>query len=530
MTEQVPAVPSASPLPSVDPPPFAPPSGPPVVGVGRYELRERLGAGNHGVVFRARDHHLGRDVAIKRFSHFLADDPRAMRRITREVDALTRVHHPHVVTVFDLVDLRDGDGEVTPHLIMELIEGRSLRELLNQHGPDPRALVVIRAVLEGLAACHAAGILHLDIKPANILVTSTGGVKIVDFGIARAGSESANTATVAGTPPYMAPEQADAQADERTDLYAVGCLLFECLAGRTPFEGSPVAQMLAHRTAPRPDVRQFAPTTSPALAAIVQRAMAISPAERYADAQAMLAALDVAERQPDGGSPGPIGPPPRPAPGASAPPVLVREPDMLPPEPTGARVTRLTKSVTYASGLTSAALVVALVPLLVWALVWPVPEPYRPPFMREDSAAAWWMIAVGIAVLILRRRRSSFLTALGGPPIGAVRHDGLFAPGIGRGLWIATVAALWGSIPMLLPLYVAGVEASTRVGGARLPSDLWVDQVATSWVFLPLIAFLLCARALLRTRARVGSVLLALLSLAAAAAATFAFVLYLNAF
>ncbi len=259
------------------PDPLATPATPPatVPVEQRFELLGRIGAGNHGVVFRARDSQLQREVAIKRFSHFLADDPRAMRRITREVAALARVSHPNVVTVHDLVHMPDGDGEVTPHLVMELVEGTSLRDLLATRGPSLRSVTAVRGVLEGLAACHQAGILHLDIKPANVLVTTRGGIKIVDFGIARAASDT--TATVAGTPHYMAPEQFDGRADERSDIYSVGCLLYECLTGKPPFEGTMAAQVMAHRNRPRPDPRQLAPQVSASLAAVVMRAMAIDP-------------------------------------------------------------------------------------------------------------------------------------------------------------------------------------------------------------------------------------------------------------
>ncbi len=255
----------------------------------RFELLGRIGAGNHGVVFRARDSQLQREVAIKRFSHFLADDPRAMRRITREVAALARVSHPNVVTVHDLVHMPDGDGEVTPHLVMELVEGTSLRDLLATRGPSMRSVAAVRGVLEGLAACHQADILHLDIKPANVLVTTRGGVKIVDFGIARAASDT--TATVAGTPHYMAPEQFDGRADERSDIYSVGCLLYECVTGAPPFEGTMAAQVMAHRNKPRPDPRALAPQVTPALAAVVMRAMAIDPSARYQSVAEMLSAL-----------------------------------------------------------------------------------------------------------------------------------------------------------------------------------------------------------------------------------------------
>ena len=276
----------------------------PQVDASRFELQGRIGAGNHGVVFRALDRHLGRQVAIKRFSHFLADDPRAMRRITREVETLARVSHPNVVTVHDLVRMPDGDGEVTPHLVMELVEGTSLRDLLALRGPSPRSVVVVAGVLDGLAACHRAGILHLDIKPANVLVTDSGGIKIVDFGIARAASDA--TATVAGTPHYMAPEQYDGRADERSDVYSVGCLLFETLTGRAPFEGTMAAQLMAHRTQPRPDPRASAPWVGPRLAAVVQTAMAVEPDERYSGVEAMARALRSAADDVTGSAASPV--------------------------------------------------------------------------------------------------------------------------------------------------------------------------------------------------------------------------------
>ncbi|MFI5428236.1 serine/threonine-protein kinase [Aeromicrobium sp. UC242_57] len=256
----------------------------------RFEMLGRIGAGNHGVVFRARDSQLQREVAIKRFSHFVADDPRAMRRITREVGTLARVSHRNVVTVHDLVHMPDGDGEVTPHLVMELVEGTSLRDLLNRQGPSLRSVIVVRGVLEGLIACHQAGILHLDIKPANVLVTPDGGVKIVDFGIARAASDA--TATVAGTPHYMAPEQFEGNADERSDVYSVGCLLYECLTGVPPFQGTMASPLLAHRTQPRPDPRDITPQVSASLVAVVHRAMAVDPDQRFASVEEMLRALE----------------------------------------------------------------------------------------------------------------------------------------------------------------------------------------------------------------------------------------------
>ena len=388
----------------------------------RFELLGRIGAGNHGVVFRARDSQLQREVAIKRFSHFLADDPRAMRRITREVAALARVSHPNVVTVHDLVHMPDGDGEVTPHLVMELVEGTSLRDLLATRGPSLHSVAAVRGVLEGLAACHQSGILHLDIKPANVLVTPRGGVKIVDFGIARAASDT--TATVAGTPHYMAPEQFDGRADERSDIYSVGCLLYECITGAPPFEGTMAAQVMAHRNRPRPDPRELAPQVTPALAAVVMRAMAIDSSARYQSVAEMLAALAAVDQAVDLSS----GPERRSARGGR-PPEAPHQPAQQ-----GPLVTRWSRLKAYEVGIALSAFIVALVPGLVWLSTLFVPEDYRPPAMSEANSTGWWVLAVAVAGVYLFMRRHVFLGLIGGPAVGEPRPQRLVDGSMRRGL------------------------------------------------------------------------------------------------
>lgn len=516
-TLAVPPVPEAQTTPVVGP---APSRGtdrreaPPAPASSRYRLDRRIGAGNHGVVFAAHDRHLGRDVALKRFSHYLADDPRAMRRITREVEALARVRHRNVVTVHDLVSLPDGDGELVPHLVMELVEGTSVRELLQTHGPSPHALAMVRGVLDGLEACHRAGIVHLDIKPGNVLVGRDGAVTIVDFGIARAASDA--TATVAGTPHYMAPEQYDGRSDARSDVYAVGCMLYECLTGRPPFDGTAAVQLLAHRERARPDARSAAPWVPGALAAVVQRAMAVDPAERFGDVAAMRVALDTAvagldleqwspqssDRPPSLGS----------APGAHRPGPVERGapgPVAAADEPV-ARVTRGGRLLTLLVGSVLSAFVLALVPGLVWATIDLAPAAARPSFMAPAEAEPWWMVAVAGALIVLMRRRHRWLGDLAGPPVGDPEPGGLVPHGTRRGIRTAAWAAALGAIPLLLPWYLTVLEAgwiATTGGPSLLDRGVAEPGWLLCWSLAPAVALLVLWRAVRGVRPRLGAVL-----------------------
>jgi tRNA A-37 threonylcarbamoyl transferase component Bud32 len=518
-----------SPVPPGAVPPARPTIVPPrtVPVEQRFELLGRIGAGNHGVVFRARDSQLQREVAIKRFSHFLADDPRAMRRITREVATLARVSHPHVVTVHDLVHMADGDGEITPHLVMELVEGTSLKDLLSLQGPSLRSVIVVRGVLEGLVACHQADILHLDIKPANVLVTSDGGVKIVDFGIARAASDA--TATVAGTPHYMAPEQFEGRADERSDIYSVGCLLYECLTGMPPFQGTMAAQLLAHRNYPRPDPRAITPEVGAPLAAVVQKAMAVDPADRYQSVVEMWQALSGDEMLVSA----PVALGTTQAPSVPMAPMVPRRPVSEPaPGPeaqrhdrTGELITRWSKLQTFALGLTLAVFIVALLPGLIWLTNSLVPLEYRPQAMHDDNATPWWMLAVGLAAIILVLRRTAFFTLLSGPPIGALRPDRRIDPTVRSALRMAVGAALRGSIPMLFPSYVALVAAIASTSGMDWPSEIFSGW-GIAWLLMPLAAVVLGLRALTKLRPRIGAVLASIVYAAGAVVAVIVFVAY----
>ncbi|MCX5212095.1 protein kinase [Kitasatospora sp. NBC_00240] len=259
----------------------------------RYELVEILGVGGMATVWRGVDRVLGRQVAVKVLNGGLADDPRFAERFGREAQHAAMLAHPRIVMVFD-----SGVDQGSPYIVMELVHGRSLAALLaEQPGlPVERAVGIAAAVCEALEVAHGAGLVHRDIKPGNIMITYDGGVKVVDFGIARAGSSGAGltqAATVLGTAAYLSPEQATAAAvDGRSDLYAVGCVMTEMLTGEPPFTAdTPVAiafKQVSEQPLP-PSARR--PGIPPALDAAVLRLLAKNPGDRPYDAAAARAEL-----------------------------------------------------------------------------------------------------------------------------------------------------------------------------------------------------------------------------------------------
>src|SRR3954466_615386 len=267
------------------------PTADPLVLTDRYELGEVLGHGGMGEVRVATDLRLGRQVAVKLLRRDLAANERVRSRFEDEARAAAQLTHPNVVGVYDT-----GEHDGVPFIVMERLPGRTLSDELAPGPLDPeRARDVSIQVLGALGAAHAAGIIHRDIKPGNVLLTDTSAVKVGDFGIAK-GAEALDrttAGTVLGTPCYVAPERLTGQpATAAADMYSVGVLLFECLAGVSPFT-APDALGVAHQVCSRGgrSLRSVARDVDPELEAVVERAMAYDPADRYPSAAAMAAAL-----------------------------------------------------------------------------------------------------------------------------------------------------------------------------------------------------------------------------------------------
>ncbi len=265
---------------------------------GRYELDGVVGRGGMAEVYRARDIRLDRIVAIKTLRADLARDQIFQARFRREAQSAASLNHPSIVAVYDTGEDM-ATGVPVPYIVMEYVDGRTVRDLLQEgHRLLPeRSLEIIDGVLRALDYSHQAGIVHRDIKPGNVMVTRNGDIKVMDFGIARAMSDAqatmTQTAQVIGTAQYLSPEQARGErVDARSDLYSTGCLLYELLTGRPPFTGdSPVAIAYQHvRENPVPPSR-VDPDVPPWADAIVLKAMAKSPADRYQTAADMRADL-----------------------------------------------------------------------------------------------------------------------------------------------------------------------------------------------------------------------------------------------
>jgi tRNA A-37 threonylcarbamoyl transferase component Bud32 len=247
----------------------------------RYELLERIGAGGMGVVYRARDRRLGREVALKRLSEQLIDHPKAVRYFLREARAVAALSHANIVTLYD-VDQDDG----VPFLTMELLEGRNLAQIVSARGPlssaDTARLGAQAAA--GLACAHRQGIVHRDVKSANLFLTRARVVKVMDFGLAKMAEELRRAGTVLGTPQYMAPEQAMGRgADHRVDLYALGVTLFQLVTATWPFENGDIAHH--HQYTAPPDPRGRQPEVVPALAELILACLAKEPEKRPATAE-----------------------------------------------------------------------------------------------------------------------------------------------------------------------------------------------------------------------------------------------------
>jgi eukaryotic-like serine/threonine-protein kinase len=265
----------------------------PRILAGRYELGRLLGAGGMAEVYEGHDRLLARRVAIKILLAQYAHDPAFLARFRREAQAAASLSHPNIVGVYDTGS--DGD---TWFIVMELVAGNTLRDLIQLHGPvhPARAAEICSEVAGALAVAHARGIVHRDVKPANVMLTTEGKVKVMDFGIARASAVPSITQTsaVVGTAQYIAPEQAQGlEVDARSDVYALGCCLYEMLTGQVPFTGpTPVAIAYRHvREDPTPP-RALNPDVPVPLEQVCLKAMAKRPEDRYQTAVEMQRDLE----------------------------------------------------------------------------------------------------------------------------------------------------------------------------------------------------------------------------------------------
>ena len=264
---------------------------------GRYQITERLARGGMATVYRAVDTRLTRTVAVKVMHVGLGDDAEFARKFDREARAAAKLSHPNVVSVFDQgSDLIEGHSS-RPYIVMEHVEGYTLRDLINADAPlaPKRALEVIEPVLAALAAAHDAGLVHRDVKPENVLISERGQIKVADFGLAKAISSQTSTATqglLIGTVSYLPPELVvSGKADARSDVYSAGVVLFELLTGLKPHSGDTpiqVAYAHVHRDVPAPSTFPTAGAIPPYLDALVRRATARNPARRPPDARVLL--------------------------------------------------------------------------------------------------------------------------------------------------------------------------------------------------------------------------------------------------
>ncbi len=258
----------------------------------RYLLTERLAAGGMGVVWLADEERLGREVAVKVLTEGLAQDQRFIERFRREARAVASLSHPNIAQVFDY-----GEDEGSSYIVMELVRGRDLARVLREEGTlsFERATRVATGVADALGHAHSQGIVHRDVKPGNVLIGTNEQVKVTDFGIARAAGDTTLTATgsVLGSAHYLSPEQATgAPVGAPSDVYSLGIVLYEMLTGSLPFTGdSAVAVAMRQASEDVPDLTELRPDAPDHLRAIVAKATAKDPQSRFADGDAMAAAL-----------------------------------------------------------------------------------------------------------------------------------------------------------------------------------------------------------------------------------------------
>ncbi|MFM9150407.1 MAG: protein kinase domain-containing protein, partial [Solirubrobacterales bacterium] len=261
----------------------------------RYRLDAKLGSGGMSTVYLARDEILDRPVAVKLMHDSMASEPDQLERFNQEARAVAKLSNPNVVAVIDA-----GEDDGRPYIVFEYVEGETLKQLISRVGAleTTEALAYGIEISQALEVAHERGMVHRDVKPQNVLIDSTGQAKLTDFGISRQLDEEGMTAEgkVVGTTDYVAPEQAMGhEVDTRADIYALGVVLFEMLTGDVPFKAAnQVGVAMKHVTEDLPDLQQIRPDLSATTAAVVERATAKEPADRYGSTAEMTADLQTA--------------------------------------------------------------------------------------------------------------------------------------------------------------------------------------------------------------------------------------------
>jgi beta-lactam-binding protein with PASTA domain/tRNA A-37 threonylcarbamoyl transferase component Bud32 len=263
---------------------------------GRYLVISRIGSGGMAEVYLAKDQLLGRQVAVKVLHQRFVEDQEFVERFRREASSAASLSHPNVVAIFDR-----GEWNGTYYIAMEYLPGRSLKTVVREHGPldPPVAIDIVIQILHAARFAHRRGIIHRDLKPQNVILDDEGRAKVTDFGIARAGaSDMTLTGSIMGTAQYLSPEQAQGQpVSAATDLYAIGIVLYELLTGRIPFDGETAVSIALKQVSAAPPVPSSVnPAVSGSLDAVVRRALAKNPADRFVDADEFIAALEQIKR------------------------------------------------------------------------------------------------------------------------------------------------------------------------------------------------------------------------------------------
>ena len=260
----------------------------------RYQIIGHLGTGGMAEVYCAQDLKLERRVALKLLHDRFAADEEFVERFRREASSAARLQHQYVVSVYD-----SGEYDGTPYIAMEFVDGRTLKQLVRENGPLAPALAADLTVqiLRAARFAHRRGVIHRDFKPQNVIVDDEGRAKVTDFGIARAGaSDMTQTGSIMGTAQYLSPEQAQGHAvNARSDLYSIGIILYELLTGRVPFDAESAVTVALKQVSETPIApRRLNPAVTPELEAVVLHALAKDPADRFADADEFIAALEAA--------------------------------------------------------------------------------------------------------------------------------------------------------------------------------------------------------------------------------------------